>query len=574
MNQQDYNNSISLLTYGMTLQMGKYRIEKALASGGFGNTYEITNTTFDDRFALKEFFIKEVAMRDYDGTTVSVPITENRNLFDLHKEKFKREAKFLRRLKNKHIVQVHDMFEENNTAYYVMDFIEGESLAAYLKRRQAPLFEYEVRDILNQLLDALSEIHAQNIWHLDIKPGNIMRTTDGTMVLIDFGASKQLDHNSAATLSTTSFSFTQGYAPAEQIGQNKKLVGAWTDFYSLGATLYNLLTNEKPPTFMELSDEDSIQFNTPVSAQMQQLIRWMMSPAIRKRPQNVEEIRNFLRDTNGQNVAPQPVSNFNRQAVAAPIYNNMSPQADTSEKTQIYAAPAPKEPVQEEPVYYDEEPSNNNKLFIGIGLAAAILAIILAFFYCGGDKNTSQKDDESTEVVDSVVAEDVTTEDVASPDEKVEEPQKKDEPVEKTEKPDDKDRTALKTQEKTETPVTTTNKKEETPVKQQEPVQSNTVYDAVEQMPAFPGNLNGFISSNLKYPAIAEENGVQGRVIVQFVVDRDGSISDIKVVRSVDASLDREAVRLVRSMPRWTPGKQNGKAVRVRYTLPINFRLQ
>lgn len=572
MNEQDYNNSISLLNNGMTLQMGKYRIEKALASGGFGNTYEITNTTFDDRFALKEFFMKEIALRDYDGTTVSVPITENKNLFDVHKEKFKREAKFLRRLRNKHIVQVHDMFEENDTAYYVMDFIEGESLAAYLKRRQAPLFEYEVRDILNQILDALSEIHAQNIWHLDIKPGNIMRTADGNVVLIDFGASKQIDVNSAGTLSNTSFSFTQGYAPAEQVGQNKKLIGAWTDFYSLGATLYNLLTNEKPPTFMELSDNDTIQFNAPVSAQMQQLIRWMMSPAIRKRPQNVEEIRQFLRGNNVQNPAPMPVAPVSEQTVAAPP-RNIQPQTNSySEQTQIFAAP--QEQPKEEPVYYDEEPESNNKfLIIGIAVAAAI-ALSLIVLFCTGDKESSPADDNSVTAVDSVATEGITSDESDTPAEKVEEPQKKDEPVEKTEKPDDKDRTALKTQEKTETPVTTTNKKEETPARQQEPVQSNTVYDAVEQMPAFPGNLNGFISSNLKYPAIAEENGVQGRVIVQFVVDRDGSISDIKVVRSVDASLDREAVRLVRSMPRWTPGKQNGKAVRVRYTLPINFRLQ
>lgn len=109
------------------------------------------------------------------------------------------------------------------------------------------------------------------------------------------------------------------------------------------------------------------------------------------------------------------------------------------------------------------------------------------------------------------------------------------------------------------------------------PEVSNKVFDVVEEMPHFPGGaaaLQAFLSSHTKYPVVAQENGVQGRVIVSFVVERDGSITDVKVVRSVDPSLDREASRVVRSMPRWSPGKQNGSAVRVKYTVPVVFRLQ
>ncbi len=109
------------------------------------------------------------------------------------------------------------------------------------------------------------------------------------------------------------------------------------------------------------------------------------------------------------------------------------------------------------------------------------------------------------------------------------------------------------------------------------PEVSTKVFDVVEEMPHFPGGaaaLQAFLSSNTKYPVVAQENGVQGRVIVSFVVERDGSITDVRVVRSVDPSLDREASRVVRSMPRWSPGKQNGSAVRVKYTVPVVFRLQ
>ena len=107
--------------------------------------------------------------------------------------------------------------------------------------------------------------------------------------------------------------------------------------------------------------------------------------------------------------------------------------------------------------------------------------------------------------------------------------------------------------------------------------EENKVFDVVEEQPSFPGGqgaLMQWLSDNIKYPVIAAENGVQGRVIVQFVVSKTGSISDVKVVRGVDPSLDREAVRVVSQMPKWTPGRQNGTTVNVRYTLPVTFRLQ
>ena len=103
------------------------------------------------------------------------------------------------------------------------------------------------------------------------------------------------------------------------------------------------------------------------------------------------------------------------------------------------------------------------------------------------------------------------------------------------------------------------------------------VFDFVEQMPSCPGGpsaLMQYLSSNIKYPVVAEENGVQGRVVCTFVVERDGSITDVRVIKSVDPSLDKEAVRVVKSMPKWIPGKQNGSAVRVKYTVPVTFRLQ
>ena len=108
-------------------------------------------------------------------------------------------------------------------------------------------------------------------------------------------------------------------------------------------------------------------------------------------------------------------------------------------------------------------------------------------------------------------------------------------------------------------------------------VEETKVFDVVEEMPQFPGGqaaLLEYLAKNIKYPVVAEENGVQGKVVVTFVVERDGSITDVRVVRSVDPSLDKEAARVVKSMPHWIPGKQNGSAVRVKYTVPVTFKLQ
>lgn len=111
----------------------------------------------------------------------------------------------------------------------------------------------------------------------------------------------------------------------------------------------------------------------------------------------------------------------------------------------------------------------------------------------------------------------------------------------------------------------------------QAPVEEEKVFDMVEQMPTFPGGqaeLLSFIGKNLKYPTIAQENGTQGRVICQFIVGKDGTVRDVQVVKSLDPYCDKEAIRVIRSMPRWIPGKQNGKPVTVKYTVPITFRLQ
>ena len=293
-------NNQNMLQVG-TILHGTYKIESYLASGGFGNTYLAKNIEFDETYAIKEFFVKGVCQRDGDSTTISVSIAENTNSFEQQREKFKKEARRLRSISNPHIVKVYDLFEENGTAYYVMDYVDGENLSARLKRTNAPLAESEVRNYLNQILDGLEAIHNEGMFHLDIKPANIMVDSHDVVKLIDFGASKQQSTVGGATMST-GISYTNGYAPSEQMAQSYDKFGPWTDFYALGATMYKLLTNQDPPSVSDLSEDETedkhLALPMPnVSEEMKKLVVWMMQEKRLKRPKNVGEIRRILQQS-------------------------------------------------------------------------------------------------------------------------------------------------------------------------------------------------------------------------------------------------------------------------------------
>ena len=320
-----------------TILRGTYRIDSYLSSGGFGNTYVATNIEFDERVAVKEFFMKGVTQRDENQTTVSVSNAENHNSFLEQKEKFKKEARRLRKLKNENIVSVHDLFEENGTAYYVMDYIDGENLAERLKRTGQPMSEKEVREILPQVLNALKSVHDAGIWHLDLKPANIMVDKDGKVKLIDFGASKQLNTQKGGATTSTAISYTNGYAPREQMEQNYDKFGPWTDIYALGATLYNLLTNCRPPLPSDIDDDDSsdkhqsLPFPGEVCEEMKKLVLQLMHTNRRQRPQNVSEVQDLIGKASYSSKAVDVVVSKDEETLVA------FPKVDNKNKEEIPA---------------------------------------------------------------------------------------------------------------------------------------------------------------------------------------------------------------------------------------------
>ena len=305
----------SMLPVGTMLQMGKYRIDRYISSGGFGNTYLATNVAFDEPVAIKEFFMRDVALRDSDSTTVSVANATNLPVFQEQKEKFRKEARRLRNLNSDHIVSVSDLFDENDTAYYVMDYIDGESLRDMVDKR-GPLSEKDVRNYLEQTMKALEVVHAQKMYHLDLKPANIMVDKTGRVRVIDFGASKQ--QKDGGVYSKSAVCYSPGYAPPEQQEQAMDKFGAYTDIYALGATLYYVLTGETPPKTTDISDEgeDAFHFPSTVSEQMRKLIIWMMKSNRKLRPQSIDDVRNFLKEKE-----PEKPEKANTITVDSPVFD-------------------------------------------------------------------------------------------------------------------------------------------------------------------------------------------------------------------------------------------------------------
>ena len=285
-----------------TLQGGKYRIERVLGQGSFGITYLAVQTSLNRIVAIKELFIggQGQAINDRKGNQVVVTNSANQESFNQQKEKFKKEALRLANLNHPNLVKVHEFFEENGTAYYAMDYIDGESLRTKLNREGA-LSESLVLNYMQQLLPALDAAHRQKIWHLDVKPENIMVDKYGHIYLIDFGASKHIETNSTLTTSLA-LAYTRGYCPPEladltygsqnDLVQALKEIGPWTDIYALGATMYNLLTDSIPPSSNRLYKDgrDAFSFPSNISALTKDMIVWMMKPGREDRPQRIKDI--------------------------------------------------------------------------------------------------------------------------------------------------------------------------------------------------------------------------------------------------------------------------------------------
>lgn len=269
------------------LQNGKYRIVRVLGQGGFGITYLAEHTMLDKYVAIKEFFPKEYCDREDTTSHVTLGSKNTAELVGALKNKFIKEAKNISKLRHPNIITIHDIFEENSTAYYVMEFIDGQSLSDTIKTKGAIDETSAVRYIV-KISDAVGYMHSLSMNHLDLKPANIMiRSIDGEPVLIDFGLSKQYDASGGQT-STTPVGISHGYAPIEQYRPGGVATFTpQTDIYALGATLYALLSGNTPPHYSDILEDGLPELPSSVSSSTKEAIEHAMEIKKNKRPESI-----------------------------------------------------------------------------------------------------------------------------------------------------------------------------------------------------------------------------------------------------------------------------------------------
>lgn len=285
-----------VLNPGATLHHGTYKIERMLGQGGFGITYLATDTSLERLVAIKEFFPKDFCNRDATTSHVTVGTKATEELVKKMKTKFLKEARNIAKLGHPGIIKIYVSFEENNTAYYVMEYIDGCSLSEMVKR-DGPLPESKALSYVAQVGNALEYIHARKINHLDVKPANIMvRREEDETVLIDFGLSKQYDSDGNQT-STTPTGISHGFAPIEQYNAGGvKEFSPQADIYSLGATLYNLLTGVILPQATSLVS-NPLEFPPIISPDLVPILSKALSSNKNERQNSVQQFLNELTTT-------------------------------------------------------------------------------------------------------------------------------------------------------------------------------------------------------------------------------------------------------------------------------------
>lgn len=401
-----------------------YKITSVLGQGSFGITYrakvEMRGAlgTLDSNMyvAIKEFFMKEVNGRD--NTSVTSGSTSRDGLFEYYREKFEREARNLSTLQHKNIVRVLESFQANGTVYYAMEYISGQSLdSVIIKAPHHCLDAATALGYTQQLGSALSFMHGKGMLHLDVKPANAMVKDDGTVVLIDFGLSKQYAANGEPESSTKVGAGTPGYAPLEQASYREgKGFPTMMDVYALGGTLYKMLTGQRPPEASEILNDgfpigEMKQHGVP--PQVAACVRKAMAPLKKDRYKTIDQLLNALAQcslhggsydelneatsiaevdvigvvkpqvTPQEQVIPQvtPQPQPKPQPTAQP---KVTPQPKPQVTPKPKVVPVPSSPI-------DEEEKKSNKSKMVIGAVVAVAAIIAFNAVPRGGKTTGGK---------------------------------------------------------------------------------------------------------------------------------------------------------------------------------------
>lgn len=360
-----------------TLLNGKYLIGRLLGAGGFGNTYLAFDLNLHTKLAIKEYLPKEVASRERNSVMIHVYTGESQSEFHVGMDKFLDEARVLARLKqHPNIVAVSDFFKENNTAYIVMDYLEGITFKEYLKMKGGRLSFEETMSVMTPVMDALREVHQIGLLHRDISPDNIYVTRSKQVKVLDFGAARQAMGEVSKSLSVI---LKPGYAPAEQYFSKGKQ-GAWTDIYAVGATIYHAVTGVLPPESLERMESDTLVppnqqgANIPAAAE-QALLRAL---------------------------AVRGADRFQTMAEFQQALLNISVAASAQQNSEPKRADAPPPPAQTQSVPVAGGGSSaavakkkGKGALIGLGIAGVLIVLMVIGMLTGSDESGTDTDSGS-----------------------------------------------------------------------------------------------------------------------------------------------------------------------------------
>ncbi len=306
----------------MTILKGRYMVGDVLGEGGFGITYIGLDMQLEMRVAIKEFYPNGYASRESQTTTLlTIYSGQSEKVVLKWREKFLDEAKTLAKVSNlSGVVGVREYFKENNTAYIVMDYLEGQTLKAYAASMGGRIPANELLPALEPVVTALARIHDQGLIHRDISPDNIMRSPDGSLQILDFGAARDYTSQGEKSLSVM---LKPGFAPEEQY-RSRGVQGPWSDVYALCGTIYKCLTGETPPESMERLRNDALappsSFGVHLSPAQEEVIMKGLAVYKENRIQNMNELHTGLYGNQVQGLDSSSYSrNWNQPAQNGPV---------------------------------------------------------------------------------------------------------------------------------------------------------------------------------------------------------------------------------------------------------------
>ena len=525
-------------------------------------------------------------------------------------ERFHNEALVMVKLEHPNIRQVYGYGYIDNRHCIVMEYLEGEDLDALLKSGRK-FTDEELQRWWNQTVDALNYTHAMGIVHRDIKPSNLFLDKNGNIKLLDFGIAKVKE--SMSMTRTGALMGTLMYMSPEQVRDTKN-IDYRTDVYSLAVSFAQLVSGERPYD-NEKSDDFEIREQIvykPLDLKgLPPAWQGFLAPYLEKDPQMRPALRHF------EAVMPK------EEPAKTVVEPDPKPQPKKAEAQPIEKPQPKREEIITLPDESGEEPKSKKGLWIGLGVGAAALLLLLVLLLKPESKDEPQPiasnveqvvenpvdeempvKEEAEVPVDSFMVDTFAVSQARQQAEAEEAAYKKCTTIaacdaylkaypngkyakqvkaKKAELENKEKKQSKEIQIKEDIVINAEVEQNEVieeyvaPEVVEEVVVEEEIFQIVEEMPSFPGGeakLNDYIAKNVKYPQIARETGIQGHVFVGFVIEPDGSISNVRLLRGIGGGCDEEAIRVVKSFPKWKPGKQRGKAVRVSYQLPVFFKLQ